>query len=448
MKQLIISIILLLIFTTAVVVAQDTVTCSTIVQEAVAVVGELCAETGRNQACYGNLTLSAEPQSGVTDLVFGSPGDIDDVAKIHSLTLNGMDESVPEWGVSLMRLQANLPYTMPGQNVTMLLFGDVTIENAVVADPAVFLDVTVSGSMNVRSGPSTGYAVAVALGAGDTTVADGRNEAGDWLRIQLVDDQIGWVYAPLLTIDGDSALLPVIAADDTEPVTGYTTMQAFYFRSGIGDTACVEAPDGILIQTPAGVGEVNFRVNGVDIALASTAFLRAQPAGDMIISMVEGRAQVTAFDETHTVLAGTRVRVPLDENLEASGPPESLEAYEEESLDTLPVDTLEREIEIAPPGLIGDVPLSGQWRIIESIFNGERVEDDIGVIINYTVENDGESFVGNEGTIRFVRVEPGVYVFDLGNGGFTAQIISPIYMVKTGFGDLSGAWYYWEWIGE
>ena len=33
-----------------------------------------------------------------------------------------------------MQLQANLPDTLPGQNVTFLLFGNVEIENAVVGD--------------------------------------------------------------------------------------------------------------------------------------------------------------------------------------------------------------------------------------------------------------------------------------------------------------------------
>ena len=110
--------------------AQDTA-CPVIVSDALAAVDSACEATGRNQACYGNVTLAAEAQAGVDDLVFETPGDIVNVANIRSLALSPMDETVPEWGVSLMQLQANLPDTLPGQNVTVLLFGDVAIENAV-----------------------------------------------------------------------------------------------------------------------------------------------------------------------------------------------------------------------------------------------------------------------------------------------------------------------------
>ena len=41
-----------------------------------------------------------------------------------------MNASTGAWGVALMRIQANLPDTLPGQNVTMLIFGDVQIQNA------------------------------------------------------------------------------------------------------------------------------------------------------------------------------------------------------------------------------------------------------------------------------------------------------------------------------
>jgi hypothetical protein len=34
-----------------------------------------------------------------------------------------------EWGIAVLKAQANLPATLPGQNVTFLLFGDVTLDN-------------------------------------------------------------------------------------------------------------------------------------------------------------------------------------------------------------------------------------------------------------------------------------------------------------------------------
>jgi hypothetical protein len=222
-------------------------TCPAIVADALAQVDSLCAETGRNQACYGNIMLVAEAQPGVDDLRLDAPGDIADVIDIQALRLTGIDEAVPEWGVALMKLQANLPDTLPGQNVAMLLFGDVDLRNA----------------------------------AGATRES-------------------------------------------------YMPMQAFYFRSGVGDSPCAEAPEsGILIQTPKGQGEIALRVNNVDIALGSTAFLQAVADDALYVNLLEGQATVTAFSSTRTVPAGMMVSVPIDENLAASGPPSAPEPYTE-----------------------------------------------------------------------------------------------------------------------
>jgi hypothetical protein len=40
--------------------------CPAIVQAALAATHQACAATGGNQACYGNVTLSAVPQAGIT----------------------------------------------------------------------------------------------------------------------------------------------------------------------------------------------------------------------------------------------------------------------------------------------------------------------------------------------------------------------------------------------
>jgi hypothetical protein len=109
----------------SIVTAQST--CPAIVSEALTYLNRACSRIGRNQACYGNLTLTAQPQPGVTDLHFAAPGDIEAITRIHSLTLASMNEAVPEWGVSLMSLQASLPGTLPGQNVAFLLFGNTQL---------------------------------------------------------------------------------------------------------------------------------------------------------------------------------------------------------------------------------------------------------------------------------------------------------------------------------
>ena len=250
--------------------AQDS-TCSTLIQQTLSATEASCEQTGRNQACYGHILLAAQAQTSISDLQFDTPGDIDDLVKIQSLKLSPMDVASGEWGVALMRVQANLPDTMPGQNVTLLLFGDVEIREAPPETPPVLLNITPTTNVNVRYGASTNSAIVGALSSGQTITADGRNEAGDWLRIQLDTSHVGWVYAPLVVVDGDTALLPIRDATDTTLVPStpqYRPYQAFYFRSGIGDAPCMEAPEsGILIQTPEGAGKINLLINAVNVEL-------------------------------------------------------------------------------------------------------------------------------------------------------------------------------------
>ncbi|PJF22677.1 MAG: hypothetical protein CUN56_04820 [Phototrophicales bacterium] len=113
---------------------QSSQSCPEVVQTALQAADALCEATGRNQVCYGNIQLEAVPQTDVTDFQFSQIGDIEDVTDLASLRLSPMDTTTGEWGVALMRLQANLPDTLPGQNVTFILFGDVELTNAVTQD--------------------------------------------------------------------------------------------------------------------------------------------------------------------------------------------------------------------------------------------------------------------------------------------------------------------------
>jgi hypothetical protein len=105
--------------------------CPAIVDTALTAADQLCQVIGRNQACYGNVSITAQAQPDVTDFQFTSAGDVVDAGDIQTLDLSPMDEQAGVWGVAVMRLQANLPDTLPGENVTFLLFGDVEITTAV-----------------------------------------------------------------------------------------------------------------------------------------------------------------------------------------------------------------------------------------------------------------------------------------------------------------------------
>src|SRR5689334_13313612 len=116
-------------------VAAQAATCPQIVQQAVALVSKDCASTGRNQACYGNVSIQATPLAGVANFQFSQPGDLANLGDLQDISLSGLDPNTSHWGIALVSLQANLPDSLPGQNVTMVLFGDVDFREATQPTP-------------------------------------------------------------------------------------------------------------------------------------------------------------------------------------------------------------------------------------------------------------------------------------------------------------------------
>ncbi len=91
---------------------------------------DACEGIGRNKACYGHTLINAQAQPGVTNFAFASQGAVADVLAIRSLALNPYDAQSNVWGISFLRVQANLPDTATGENVTVLLFGQTQIDDA------------------------------------------------------------------------------------------------------------------------------------------------------------------------------------------------------------------------------------------------------------------------------------------------------------------------------
>lgn len=117
--------------------------CETVVLDTLSEVEELCSATGRNQACVGNLQVSATPISNLsatTPFNFTNVGDIVDIATVDSFQLSPLDTSAGIWGVAFMLVQADIPDSLPGQNVSMLLFGDVEVNNQAITNPDLLPD--------------------------------------------------------------------------------------------------------------------------------------------------------------------------------------------------------------------------------------------------------------------------------------------------------------------
>jgi hypothetical protein len=115
-------------------VAQNT--CSTLVDQAITSTAEQCVGMGRNQVCYGNVNVNLIPQPDAPTFTFEQVGDTADVTYMRSLKLAPLNEAQGIWGIAMMQLQADIPDTTPGQNVTFILFGDVEIGNTPSNDRA------------------------------------------------------------------------------------------------------------------------------------------------------------------------------------------------------------------------------------------------------------------------------------------------------------------------
>ncbi len=248
------------------VAAQDG-TCSEIVEQVIAAVSDICADTGRNQACYGNVSLNVIPRGTATDYTFQQVGDVMDVAQIQTLRTLPLNAETGQWGVAMMRLQANLPQTLPGQNVTFLVFGDTQLTSAV-----------------------------------------------------------------------------------SESNTTAAPMQAFYLQSGLGQAACNEVPEnGLLVQTPTGAGQITFSMNGMNVSIGSTAYFQSAPDNHLKITSLEGATGVRYGDESYPIVAGTQFEVELGDDLLPIDDTGFIDSYDLDELGDLPLELLDREIEIVDP---------------------------------------------------------------------------------------------------
>ncbi len=321
--------------------------CEAIVKTALDATKEVCSSTSRNQACYGHVLLDAQPQPGVAALQFNTVGDKVDLTEIDSLRLSPMDVVNGTWGVALVELQADIPAEQKDANVSLLLFGDVEVKNAV--RNLVTMNVTIPGkrNVNVRRQPDNQSFVMGTLKPGDTVVANGRSDDNQWISINLPDDGgQGWVNSSLIQGENDLSTLNTVRPD----LAGYGPMQAFYLQTGSDQSSCAQASnDGILIQTPEGVAEVRLWINEVRIRLGSTAFIQTDADNQMIIKTVEGHAHVEALGIEQDVPAGTGVTVQLNDSFAPIAPPSQAEAYKSEDVSNLPVQNLDRQITIAPP---------------------------------------------------------------------------------------------------
>lgn len=247
------------------------------------------------------------------------------------------------------------------------------------------------------------------------------------LRLSAMNEASGDWGVAQMRLRVSSALLTMLVFGDVELANAapanspvYAPMQAVYFNSGEAAPACEEMPaDGLLVQTPEGVAEVSLLINEVNIHIGSTAYVTAKAGEPMTVYVVEGEVRAETDSGQSIAPAGTFLTIFLDDDFLAFGAPQAAASYQMVDVEDLPVQLLERLIEIADPfdgefhnfevvnetGCALDVSLAGMSGVVSAggsytfgveagtydmVVTGDcGTGTDVSYIITKTIYNDG-----------------------------------------------------------
>lgn len=323
--------------------------CPALVQQALEQIGQNCSALDRNSACYGFNRVDATFSETVEDTFFSQPSDRSALTTLQSVETAPLDLDAEFWGIAVLNVQANVPNTLPGQAVTFVLLGDVNVENAVPADQAVLpgpsIDVTALVAANIRSGASANANVIGSVPEGTVLPADAISEDGRWVRV-LYASGPGWISREIIDSAGDLTTLTVLSRENRTP------MQAFYFRTGVGDPQCVDAPALLVVQSPENI-KVDLSANGADFSIGSTVVLRLLEGNVMQLMVVDGEANLGGI----TLPAGFTMTMPLSPDLRSpAGGWENFRPLSEEELLLLQV------LQLIPPEILSygiEIPTEG-----------------------------------------------------------------------------------------
>jgi LysM repeat protein len=262
-----------------------TSTCPTLVEQALIQLGSNCSGLDRNTACYGFVRVDASFNQDVPDQFFTRPADKTELAFLQTIQTAPLDTTAAEWGVAVMNVQADVPDTLPGQAVTFLLLGDTEVENAVPSNVVFSGPITAitQSPADLRAEPAPDAPVIGQIQAGAVLEFDAVSEDGAWLHVSP-SLGAGWIdrqaVNQTIAVDG----LPVIGA-------ARSPMQAFYFRNGLDELTCQEAPSVLAVRSPENI-TVNLTVNGADVRLGSLITLQTLPGNIMRLTTIEGNAVI------------------------------------------------------------------------------------------------------------------------------------------------------------
>lgn len=113
---------------TATAIARNHASCQALIDRAIQASGSYCSATDSNKVCYGNTTINAELAPGITQR-FSERGDIVAINELRRLSASPLNLDNDEWGIAVFKVITNLPRSLPGETITMVVFGNATLDN-------------------------------------------------------------------------------------------------------------------------------------------------------------------------------------------------------------------------------------------------------------------------------------------------------------------------------
>jgi hypothetical protein len=112
---------------TATAIAAENASCQVLIEKAIQASGQYCDQIGPNKACYGNTTIKADLVSQATER-FSERGDVVDINQLQRLSAAPLNLINNEWGIAIFNVMANLPRSLPGQTVKIVVFGNTRLD--------------------------------------------------------------------------------------------------------------------------------------------------------------------------------------------------------------------------------------------------------------------------------------------------------------------------------
>jgi len=273
--------------------------CLDVMRQALAEFATSCASSDPNSACYGFKTVAPSFADNTSLDTFSETSDQVELTTLADLLGSKFDKEAEDWGIALLKFQANLPASLSSDAARLVLLGDVRIENDVEPPDALLLpaEPLVTAAIqdaDLLAGADAAADMVGSVEAGAELEIDGISPDGAWLRVyyeyvvwrEYSKRATAWISREAVDADLDTSALPEIAPDSLTP------WQHFYMITATNGSECAPAPPPLVyIQGPHQI-EVDFRVNGADIRISSDVVLHLIAPRVMELIVLTGVARV------------------------------------------------------------------------------------------------------------------------------------------------------------